>query len=391
MDRATEYNAIASRIVEHYEKGTTDLADEVLEVPIDAYLDEEKWQREVDLIFKRQPQMVALTCEIPNPGEYKALEIVGVPLLVTRGKDGKARTFMNVCPHRGSPLAEDGLGNANRFTCPYHGWTFANDGRLLAVADRDKFGHVETSTHGLVELACDERIGMVFAILTPGLPMDIDDWLGGMVEDMEALHFENFTYLGSRELAGPNWKISYDGYLEGYHFAALHPETISKVTLQNLMDFDAFGPHLRVAYGTTSIDCMYDTPKDDWWKMEEEGFTFVRLLFPNISVYLGLGVGQIAQLMPGDSVGENRTILHYVHPTPPKDDAQEKEFEETIEFVAGVVRDEDYALNLRIQRALGARPFESVMFGRNERGNQYFHKLIDWYVNDDPDAEKPAL
>lgn len=389
--RAAEYNAIAERIVAHYENGTTDLAEDVLHVPVSAYSDPDQWQREIDLIFKRVPLVVALTCEMPKPGDYKALDMAGVPVLVTRGKDGRARAFMNACRHRGAPLAEDGCGHANRFTCPYHGWTYANDGRLLAVSEKEKFGDIDNAANGLTELPCDERVGMIFAVLTPGLSIDLDDWLGGMIEDMAPFAFETWTYLGFRELTGPNWKISYDGYLEGYHFASLHKDTILKVTLNNLMDFDAFGPHQRVAYGTTSIEDLYKVPRDEWWRYESEGYSFVRLLFPNISTFLGLGVGQIAQLIPGPTAAENRTILHFVHPTPAKDEAQAKEFEDTINFLHSVVRDEDYALNLKVQRSLAANPYDTVMFGRNERGNQYFHRWVDWYLADDPVLEKPSL
>ncbi|MDA0339861.1 MAG: aromatic ring-hydroxylating dioxygenase subunit alpha, partial [Proteobacteria bacterium] len=309
-NRAAEYNGIAERIVAHYENNTTDMADGVLNVPLSAYLDPDQWQREIDLIFKKVPLVVALTCEMSNVGDYKALDIAGVPLLVTRGKDGEVRAFMNACRHRGTPVVEDGCGHASRFTCPYHGWTYASDGRLLAVAEKEKFGDVDNATTGLVELPCAERVGFIFAILTPGLPIDLAGWMAGMDKDIAPHGFENWTYLGSRELNGPNWKISYDGYLEGYHFAALHKETILKVTLNNLMDFDAFGPHQRVAYGTTNIEDIYKIPRDEWGQHENVGFTFVRLFFPNISTYLGLGVGQIAQLIPGKTVGENRTILH---------------------------------------------------------------------------------
>ena len=212
-----------------------------------------------------------------------------------------------------------------------------------------------------------------------------------MIEDMAPFELEKWHYHGAKVLDGANWKIAYDGYLEGYHFAALHPETISKVTLQNLTEFHAFGPHMRVAYGGTNIKNLYETPKNKWWSMENNGFTFVRTLFPNVSIYLDLGLGQIAQLIPGASVGENRTVLHYVHPTPPKDEAESKELDKTMEFTAGVVRDEDYKINFQIQRGLKANPYDTIVFGRNERGNQFFHKYVEYFLADDEGLETPEL
>jgi len=107
----------------------------VLTVPTRSYTDPERWANEVELIFMRLPLMLALSIELPNPGDYKAMEMVGRPVLLTREKDGKVRAFLNVCSHRGAPVAEPGKGNCNRFSCPYHGWTYANDGRLIGIAE----------------------------------------------------------------------------------------------------------------------------------------------------------------------------------------------------------------------------------------------------------------
>jgi len=391
MGREDEYNAIAESIVTHYQNGTTDQSDDVLRVPIADYTDPERWQREIDLVFKKVPLMVAMTCEVPNPGDYKAMEMVGVPLVIARGKDGVVRTFMNVCRHRGAHVCKPGKGNRSRFTCPYHGWTFGNDGRLLAVADQSKFGDIDKADYGLVELPCQERVGLIFACLTPGEAIDVDAWLGGMAEDLEYFDLANKHFFAAREIFGANWKIAYDGYLEGYHIAALHPETINTVTISDLMKFDPFGPHLRVAYGNPNIEEMYELPKDQWWKREDNGFTFVRTLFPNISMYLGYGIGQIAQLIPGPTADKNRTILNYFIPEPPADEAAAKEVEAQVDFLVEVVDTEDYDTGDEIQLGLDARPFDHVLFGRNERGNQYFHKWLDWYLANDPSAPKPTL
>ncbi|MEN3974465.1 aromatic ring-hydroxylating dioxygenase subunit alpha [Emcibacter sp. SYSU 3D8] len=391
MDRAEEYNAIAERIVAHHRNDTTDQAEGIMEVPVISYSDPRRWAREVELIFKQLPVMVALTCEMPKPGDYKAFEMVGIPLLIARGKDGKPRAFINACRHRGAPIAVHGLGHANRFVCPYHGWTFRNDGSLFAVSEPHKFGQIDKDDFGLTELSCDERAGMIFAILKPGIDMDLDDWLGGMTEDVAPHGFENWHFLIAKEMTGANWKIAFDGYLEGYHFSTLHKETILKVTLNNLMEFHAFGPHMRVAYGTTNIAVMDDAGRDDLHKFEEQGFTFVRTLFPNISMYLGLGLGQIAQIIPGPTPDKNRTILYYVHPRPPKDAEEEASLLATAQFLYDVTYGEDYVLGERIQKSLNAQPFENVVFGRNERGNQYFHRWVDYYINGNPNERPPEL
>jgi len=391
MNRAQEYNQIAQSIVDHYENGTTSQANTTLSVPVSHYTDPARWSQEIERIFKRVPLMLAMTCEMKEPGAYKALEMAGVPVLLTRSKDGKPRAFINACTHRGAPIAADGHGSQARFSCPYHGWTFSNDGHLIGIADKGKFGDADPDAMGLTELPCDERVGFIFVVLTPGEEIDLDKWLGGLIDDLAPYHVEDWYYHNTLEITGANWKIAYDGYLEGYHFTALHPDTIASVSINNLMDFQAYGPHLRTAYGETNIEELKDVPKEEWHTRENNGFSFVRTLFPNISIYLGLGLGQIAQIAPGPTPGENRTFLNFVHPTPPKDEAEKDGLDETMHFLRDVVRDEDYDLNFKIQRGLQANPFENITFGRNEQGNQYFHKWVDYYLDDDPKAQPPTL
>src|SRR5688500_15792875 len=116
--------ALAKRMLALHEAGTTDQAPDVHRVASSSYIDPVRWQLEVERIWKRVPLPLALTCEIREPGSYKSMDAVGVPVLVTRGADGVARAFLNSCRHRGAIVAPEGCGTARRFTCPYHGWVY---------------------------------------------------------------------------------------------------------------------------------------------------------------------------------------------------------------------------------------------------------------------------
>ena len=139
----TTVGNVAEKMLGYVEEGRTFQSDRITTVPVSHYLDPDRWAREMELIFKRVPLLLALTAELPTPGSYKAMEAIGMPILVTRDKDGKAHAFLNVCKHRGGPVANEGHGQCARFTCQYHGWTYSNDGRLLAVTDKDKFGELD--------------------------------------------------------------------------------------------------------------------------------------------------------------------------------------------------------------------------------------------------------
>ena len=137
-----ELISMTRNLVEHGAADTMEYADEVVRIPASAYIDPDLYEREKKEIFRRLPLMVAPSCELPNPGDFKAMEICGVPLLLTRQKDGSVVALLNMCAHRGNPVAS-GSGNASRFTCGYHGWTFKNDGALVGISSPQDFGAID--------------------------------------------------------------------------------------------------------------------------------------------------------------------------------------------------------------------------------------------------------
>ena len=78
MDRKEEYNQIAERVVGHVENNTTDQAENILSIPTSNYTCKKRWNSEINKIFKELPLMLALSIEIPNKGDYKSMEVVGI-------------------------------------------------------------------------------------------------------------------------------------------------------------------------------------------------------------------------------------------------------------------------------------------------------------------------
>jgi phenylpropionate dioxygenase-like ring-hydroxylating dioxygenase large terminal subunit len=383
--------SVAETMLDYVTQGRTFQSERITTVPAAHYIDPVRWDREMELIFKKVPLMLALSAELPGPGAYKALDALGMPVLITRDGDDKVRAFLNVCQHRGAPVVADGHGRCSRFTCLYHGWTYSNDGRLLAVTDARNFGEIDKSRRPLTALPCVERAGMIFVGLTPGATLDVDSYYGALLEDFEATDLAHWTFLGSRVIEGANWKIAFDGYLEGYHFATLHPKTIATRTPSNVTHYEAFGPHLRIGFPQMGIAKLRDVPREQWGKLENTGFDFVRILFPNVSAFLAPEIAQIAQLFPGPTAETNRTVLLYARRTPPKDEADKANIEQMINFLRDVTYTEDYLLGLKIQQGLKSGGVKNLVFGKNERGNQFFHEMVEWYLADDPNVPMPVL
>ena len=164
-DRATMVS-LARRALQHFEAKTTDQADAPLRMPVDAYINPERYAAERERIFKHLPIALALSLELPDAGDYKSMRVLDTPVLMVRGADGQARAFLNICPHRGSPVCEPGKGNARVFSCPYHAWVYDHQGRLTGRYGEATFGEVDEEARGLIELACAERCGVIWVMLT---------------------------------------------------------------------------------------------------------------------------------------------------------------------------------------------------------------------------------
>ncbi|RVQ66560.1 (2Fe-2S)-binding protein [Croceicoccus ponticola] len=390
-DLYEKYGDIAERMLHFVESRTTDQARSTMRVPVENYLDPARWEREKERLFKRLPLMLALTIELPEKNDYKAMTVMDLPVIITRGKDGKARAFLNVCKHRAAHLAADGKGNCSRFSCPYHGWTYANDGKLLGIAEASTFGEVDRSQLNMTELPCDEVAGMIFVILTPGLAIDAREWLGGMYDDFAALKLESWYFHKSREMPGANWKVAYDGYLEGYHFAAAHTETVAPRSPSNRAHYEGFGPHIRLGFPQRSITDLKDVPRDQWGHRENNGYDFIRMLFPNFALFLAPEMCQFAQLFPGDAPDRNVTIMNYVFPSKPETEEEMRKLDEMCDFFFKVVETEDYDLGLQVQNGLESGAMTHQTFGRNEPGNQFFHKWVDYYLDESGQTPMPVM
>ncbi|MBV8137993.1 MAG: Rieske 2Fe-2S domain-containing protein [Deltaproteobacteria bacterium] len=377
--RRSEYLALAERLLAHVTNGSTDSAESVKHIPVRNYLDPLRWQREMDQIFRRLPLLLALSCELREPGDYKAIDVIGVPLLMVRGQDGVVRAFIRTCTHRGTLLTDEGKGQCDRFTCPYHGWTFDDRGALVGIAGRHKFGEVEVASRGLVELPLAERAGLVFVRLTPGAPIDLERYLGGMLPELESFDFQNWRLYQQNELPTSNWKVAHDGYLEGYHFSVLHPNTIAKQVMNNIMTYDAYGPHQRVGFPTYRIQGLRNKPQQEWDL--EEGVSVVRTIFPNVSFAISRQGGMMSQLLPGPTPEVSRTIQSHIYPRLPASDEERARIEASVKLFMHAVEKEDNWVCARIQRGLASGGNQEFLFGKNELGLHRLHDAIDYYLN----------
>lgn len=378
----TQLVEMTRSLMAHAEAGTIAQAPEILRVPASEYTDPELFEREKRQIFRRLPLMLAPSCELKQPGAYKAMNVAGVPVLLTRKKDGSIGAYLNMCSHRGNPVAQ-GSGTASRFVCGYHGWTFANDGKLLGVASPQDFGEIDKAEHCLKAFPVLERAGLIWVIVDPDSTLSIEGFLCGYDALLEHFGFANWHVFDSRTLVGPNWKTAYDGYLDFYHLPVLHAKTFG-ADFFNRANFFSWGPHQRLStpslstakIGSTELVSLAEMDEADW--PSDALMQGVWTIYPHISIasfYGGNARGaMISQLLPGRTVGESFTTQFYVMEQEPTDPEVIEGAHKQFAFLETVVRDEDYATGIRQHEALMSGLMPDVLFGRNEGGGQEFHR-----------------
>ena len=379
MTQDPESMALARRALAHLHAKTTDQAPGVLAVPIDAYIDPDRFQREVDRTFRHLPLALALSLELPTPGSYRALSVLDVPVLIVRGKDGVARAFLNVCRHRGARICQPGHGSAERLVCPYHAWQYDLQGRLSGLFGASTFGEVAAETHSLTPLQCDERVGLVWVMLTPGDSMPIDPWLGGFADKLAALRLESWHLHEQREIAGPGWKVVWEGYLESYHHNTVHPNTVGKLTIGNLTLHDTWGPHQRIVFGRRSLGELEQTPVEQW--QPDAHTRRIHLGFPNLAISGILGDHcLVTQIFPGPTPETTVTRQAVLAARMPTTDQERKATEDFSAIVLTAVRDEDYAIGAGVQAGLKSGANSALTIGRNEPAVQHFHNTLALFM-----------
>lgn len=382
---------IVEENMEFSRTGTIRQTDKIGRVPVGHYFEEERWQQECDRIFKRLPLMLATTSELREPGDYKALSVMGKPVLITRTTTGEIKAFENSCAHRGAQVVETGRGNAKRFVCPYHAWSYSNEGALKHILCEDEFGEVDRDTNGLVELPALERSGLIWVTLDSKSTLPIDDFLCGYDEMLENFGLKDWYFFDDRVLRGPNWKIAYDGYLDFYHIPVLHRNTFGADTPPQAIYYQ-WGPHQRVSSPDVMTSIVSDLDECDWPR--DALLAGVWTIFPHISIacFAGLDAVEeesyrgvmVSQLFPGKEPGESFTVQNFLVDRELTEE-QKQAATQQFEFLKGVVRDEDYATGLKQQEALRTGSREYVMFGRNEEGGQVFHGWVDKMLETEDD------
>ncbi|MCA9634017.1 MAG: Rieske 2Fe-2S domain-containing protein [Myxococcales bacterium] len=348
--------------------------DEVLVATRD-YTDEARFERERERVFRRALNLVTLSSRVARPGDFITAEVVGAPVLVARGNDGRLRAFLNVCRHRGATVELRSSGNCKRFVCPYHAWTYENTGQLRRVRHQEGFPTLRMEQHGLVELPCQEAAGLVFVCPTPNSsPPPLPE---ALVEELEQVLGPCPTVHASTTRAwAANWKLVVEGGIESYHFKIAHKDTIASVFGDTNSTWEPIGKHLRSVLPKASILELQGLPREGWSLREHTHVVYT--LHPNAMILLQKSHFDLIVLTPL-AVDSTQIEVLTVGAAPPQGDLspQARAFFDKNHAFSLRTLDEDFAIAEQIQRGLHTGANTHFRFARFEDALSHWRAQLD--------------
>jgi phenylpropionate dioxygenase-like ring-hydroxylating dioxygenase large terminal subunit len=302
------------------------------------YTDPAIFEAELRNIWFKTWVYVGHESEVPNANDYVMKSIGPEPVIMTRGKDGAIHLLHNRCPHRGNRVCMNEHGNARSFTCPYHGWTFANDGALKGYPFPSGYEGADRSTLGLGRVArVSNYRGFIFASMAAEGPT-LEEHLGPAMKSIDALCETSpegevqITAGFLKHKVRSNWKFLVENETDGYHPSFVHASIfeVAQSGIGTLYSSDSVAVSRDFGNGHTENDLRPEFRKRDvplgWFGTTEEklpeyaarmkaayGEEKARKIMidgtPHIMIYPNLFIAEI-QIFVIQPVSVNETIQH---------------------------------------------------------------------------------
>jgi choline monooxygenase len=297
-------------------------------LPNECYTSPDYLMLEREKIFADKWCVIGAASSVPNIGDAKPYNLLGIPLIILRDKEDKIRVFHNVCSHRGFKLLDDSCSLKNVLRCPYHSWSYDFDGKLVStphigglnIHETEKF---DKSTSNLKEVRTKVWMDIIFININNNelefeeyiKPLE-DRWSKFISKENQNLlkHSKDHGYFSLNVKS--NWKFAIENYCESYHLPWIHPE-LNKVS--NISDhYHIQGlPNRFAGQGTNKYDQPVKGKKTfnnfpNWPKGLSKKAEYIAL-FPNVMIGLHIDHFYIFWLEP-KSINETKEhlMMYYV-------------------------------------------------------------------------------
>src|SRR5271167_3343750 len=338
-------------------------------IPAPWYFDTRIAQLERNSVFAANWQVVGRLDQLQAPGQFFTIDVNEEPLLVVRSEDGKIRAFYNVCRHHAAAVVPDQQGCAKQFRCPYHGWTYGNDGALKGMVEFEGVCNFERKDNGLVPIRIDTWENFVLVNLD-GKAMPLAEFLGKVPSRVAPLNLKEKLHYFDRRVytLNCNWKVYVDNYLDGgYHVPHAHKglSSVIEYTKYTIENFE------RACLQSSPLSS--DSTSKAGVAATRQGRAFYLWLYPNFMINAYEGVMDTNLVLP---LGVNRCAVIFDYYFADVSEAAMARNRESI-AVSEKVQDEDVALCDAVQQGLSSRAYVAGRLSvRREAGEHLFHRLL---------------
>jgi choline monooxygenase len=338
-------------------------------IPAPWYFDQRIAKLERESVFAANWQVVGRLDLVREPGQFFTIDVNDEPLLVARGEDGKLRGFYNVCRHHAAAVVPEAAGCAKQFRCPYHGWTYGNDGALKGMVEFEGVCNFDRKDNGLVPIRIDTWENFVFANLDGKAPLLLQ-FLGRVPSLVAPLQLTEKLHYFDRRIytLKCNWKVYVDNYLDGgYHVPHAHKglSSVVEYTKYTIENFER--------------SCLQSSPIDTSGALESsigatrQGNAFYLWVYPNFMINAYSGVMDTNLVLP---LGVDKCAVIFDYYFADIGSAAAQHHRDSI-AVSEKVQDEDMAICDSVQRGLGSRAYVAGRLSvRREAGEHLFHRLL---------------
>jgi choline monooxygenase len=314
-------------------------------------------------------QLTGRSDQVRNPGQYIAADVAGEAILVVRGNDRVLRGFFNVCRHHAAAVVTNCEGKAESLRCPYHGWTYDLEGKLILTPEFARVVNFDRSANGLVPVQTAEWQGWIFVKLDGSGPT-LEEFLGAdLVERLEPLNLEHLNWFERRSyFLNCNWKIFVDNYLDGgYHVPHIHGG------LASVLDSSKYQIECGERFCLQSSPIASDKGEAQTAAVRKGERANYVWLYPNLMINSYTDVMDSNLVIPR-GVDKTEVIFDYYF-TDVSASARENNLASIA--VSEQIQSEDVAICESVQRGLNSRAYNSGRLSvRRETGEHLFHRLL---------------